>query len=119
MNDATTRPRGGFNSGKVVNTIYIQLLVSAEIAQSVKRTDFESNGWSKDPWFDPDVRHYLSSNKLNVRSFTYVFTAEDQHSEWLKRNEPNSIMVWENILIFSFFASCLYRQGPALKTFCM
>ena len=63
----------------------------------------------------------LSSKKFAL--LAWVFTAKDQQSEWLKREESNiqnvvhCMFAWDKDFIFILFPSCLYRQVPALRTF--
>ena len=79
------------NSGNVWNTGWIQLLVSVEIVQSGQRTDFDSSGWFRGSWFNPDIRHYFSSGESNACLLACVITTEDPQSEWLKCDESNMI----------------------------
>ena len=75
-----------------VKSSYLYLL---KIAQSGERTDFGSKTWFKSSWINPSVCHYFSSNKLNARLLTYVFTADDPKSEWRKHDESNRVYWFE------------------------
>ena len=58
----------------------------------------------------PSEHNSLISFSNNARLLAYAFRAEDQQSEWLKRDESNKVYRVERGVVFFFFASCLIRH---------
>ena len=56
---------------------------------------------SKGRSFEPVVNHYFSSK--NVRLLAHVFTGEDPQTEWMKRDESNSVY---------WFQPFIFKKGP-------
>ena len=56
------------------------------IAQMVKRRNDD-----QECWFEPAVRHYISSNNDCLLAYMYVFTGGDPQLELLKRNESKRV----------------------------
>ena len=78
-----------------------------------------SVGWalwqrSRDCWFEPNVYHYFSSNKVCL--LAYVFTVGEPKSEWMKRDESNRAYWFEIRFLFLVnLKSCVSREGSALR----
>ena len=63
----------------------------SEIPQFGELAGFGFKGY----WFVPMMSRHFSSNKLNARLWVYVFTPQDPHLEWLKREESNGVYWFE------------------------